>query len=416
MSKRWQVLGLLALTNGATTMSISPQQPQHQRWMADAAQAEDDATMTATTTPFEYDLSAFSLRFEKCQYVKAFDDDLAASDKFDTVLATKQFVVFQLCPSDQCDDQCTNKNRGVVHGEYVVDIADYLEATIANRQAAFEYMCDNCNEFCNNNGDYCSGCGKTCFEWESMAANGYVDASQYTTCTKTDYVVVQEASNDGQDQQNQNVYVGPMCSNNGKSIVIGVFADEFCWEPISDLNAADVLGYQISYHILDQVVSPSDDTSTTTSTGNSGSACLSCLEDANSGNANDQADGDTVNEMCEGVYNAAAKCESIYGLETGFINVNRKEKDYENQVENEFMSCTFIKSLIWNSYTEEGEINYMAVQDEVFRKVTTVQATALTCLSLFFVGMLGYGFYLHRAIEKEYPNVDMASQTDGVST
>ena len=360
-----------------------------------------DAQTDDTATSFEYDLSAFSLRFEKCQYVKAFDDDLAESDKFDTVLATKQFVVFQLCPSDQCNDQCSNKNR--VHGEYVVDIYDYLDATIANRQAAFEYMCDNCNEFCNGNGDYCSGCGKTCFEWESMATNGYVDASQYTTCTKTDYV-----GENNDEGENQNVYVGPMCSNNGKSIVIGVFADQYCWEPILDLDPADVLGSKLSYQLLDQVVSPSDDAN---------NECLSCLENSNDGNANDQADGDLVNEMCEDVYNAAAKCESIYGLETGFINTNRKEdKEFENQVENEFMSCTFIQSLIWNSYTEEGEINFMAVQDQVIRQVTRNQALALTCLSLFFVGMLGYGFYLHRAIQREYPGLDLSSQADGVYT
>ena len=142
-------------------MTTLSQAQLQRRWMADA-QAEDDTTAESTAS-FEYDLSSFSLRFEKCQYVKAFDDDLAESDKFDTVLATKQFVVFQLCPSDQCTDQCSNK--GVVHGEYVVDIDDYLSATIANRQAAFETMCDNCNEFCNNDGEYCSGCGKTCFEW-----------------------------------------------------------------------------------------------------------------------------------------------------------------------------------------------------------------------------------------------------------
>ena len=384
-------------------MTTSSQHPPQRRWIQDA-QADDD------TTSFEYDLSSFSLRFAKCQYVKAFDDDLAESNKFDTVLATKQFVVFQLCPKDQCNDLCTNK--GVVHGEYVVDIDDYLAATIANRQAAFETMCDNCNEFCNNNGEYCSGCGKTCFEWESMASNGYVDASQYSTCTKMDYV---RESNDDQNgehnQQNQQVYVGPMCTNNGQAIVIGVFADQYCWEPISDLNAEDVLGYKLSYHILDQVVAPSVDATSSTS-----NACLSCMENSNSENANDQADGDNVNEMCEDVYNAAAKCESIYGLETGFINMHRSDKVYENQVENEFMSCTFIKSLIWNSYTEEGEINYMAVQDEVIRNVTTVQATALMSLSLFFVCMLGYGYYLHNAIQREYPDIDLASQGDGVYT
>ena len=82
-------------------------------------------------------------------------------------------------------------------------------------------------------------------------------------------------------------------------------------------------------------------------------------------NDNDDAadDADDVNQMCENVYNWAAKCESPTGLESGFVQVNRDENDYENQVENEFMACTFINSLIWDSYTESGEINWEAKQD-----------------------------------------------------
>lgn len=354
------------------------------------------------TSDFEYDLSSFSIKFEKCQYVKSFDDELAESNKYDTVLATKQFVVFKICPSDECD------NCNGVHGEYVADIEDYLSGTVANEQAAFEYLCDNCNEYCSNNGDSCTGCGKSCYDWATMEANGYVDASQYITCQKTKYV--RENNNDNNDNggqnQNQNIYVGPMCGNDGKSIAIGLFADKYCWEPVTDLEIEDVLGYKLSYQILDSVIS--------SSTNNNGKKCLSCMESTANANANDQADGDTVNEMCEEVYDKAAKCESIFGLENGFVNVNRKDKNYENQVENEFMSCTFIKSLIWNSYTETGEINYMAVQDEIIREVTKVQALALTCLSVFFVTMLAYGVYLHNAIKKEYPGADLQYQSDGV--
>ena len=52
------------------------------------AQEDDDAT--TTTTPF--------VEYKWHQHVKSFDDeDFAGSDEFDSVLATKQFVVFQLC-------------------------------------------------------------------------------------------------------------------------------------------------------------------------------------------------------------------------------------------------------------------------------------------------------------------------------
>lgn len=90
--------------------------------------------------------------------------------------------------------------------------------------------------------------------------------------------------------------------------------------------------------------------------------CLSCHEDADDEDEADN-DADDVNEMCENVYQWAAKCESKTGLEGGFVQVNRDEDDYENQVENEFMACTFIDSLIWDSYTESGEINWEDTQD-----------------------------------------------------
>ena len=62
--------------------------------------------------------------------------------------------------------------------------------------------------------------------------------------------------------------------------------------------------------------------------------------------------------MCEELYSASAKCESKNGITAGFIQTNREERDYENQVENEFMVCNFIESLVLDSYTERGRSTY----------------------------------------------------------
>lgn len=352
-------------------------------------------TEDVDTSYFQYDLSSFSLRFEKCQYVKTFDEEMI--EDYDTILATKHFVVFNICPSDECE-KCDG-----VHGEYVADLYDYLASTVEFEQEAFETMCDNCNERCNDEGEYCSGCGKTCYQWANLEANGYVDASQYIECQQLDY----ETDDDNNDDDDaQNIYIGPKCGSEGKNITISLFSDENCWEPITDMEVADILGSKLSYHVLANVVSKEA----------GDKVCLSCKEsddDDNNQNDNDQADEDSVNEMCEDVYNIAAKCESPYGLDSGFVNVNNEDNEYENQVENEFMACTFINSLLWNSYTETGEINIYAAQDEVIREVTAVQATSITMMSLFFVSLLGYAVYLHKAINKEYPEVALSSQGDG---
>jgi hypothetical protein len=111
-----------------------------------------------------------------------------------------------------------------------------------------------------------------------------------------------------------------------------------------------MLGYNISYSLLSHTYTAG------------GGNCLSCKEDIQDENENDQQDLDDVTEMCESVYQKAAKCESIYGID-GFIQMNQKEGGkYGNQVENEFTVCEYIESLLLDSYTESGEINLKGEQ------------------------------------------------------
>merc|ERR1712151_691848 len=44
----------------------------------------------------EVDISSYSLKFQRCQFDKAYDDELAENEDAETVLATKHFVVFRL--------------------------------------------------------------------------------------------------------------------------------------------------------------------------------------------------------------------------------------------------------------------------------------------------------------------------------
>merc|ERR1712151_1036238 len=90
----------------------------------------------------EVDISSYSLKFQKCQFVKAYDDELAENEDAETVLATKHFVVFRLCPSNSCDS-C---NYG--YGEYLIDMEEYLEATIEYAKDKQEEKCDQCEEEC----------------------------------------------------------------------------------------------------------------------------------------------------------------------------------------------------------------------------------------------------------------------------
>jgi hypothetical protein len=343
-----QIMVVLAALFGGTAASNS----LDTRWLEDYNEE------------FVYALSGFSVKFQKCQYVKMYDDNLAQDGDSETVLAVNHFVVFKLCPTDECST-CSS-----VHGQYVVDVADYLSGMVEFQQAQLESMCANCND---------DTCGELCYRVENLAANGYVDASAYAQCQQ---LKSQNKNNDGEQDK---IYIGPQCSSNGKNITIGLFTDQYCVVPYSLKTVEEALGYKLSYHLLENTYSATN--------------CQSCMESENNNKNNKNNDKDNVNEMCEDVYKASAKCESKYGLTSGLVHQDRKNGKYENQAENEFMVCTFIDSLIWNSYTETGEINYKAVQDEIIREATTVQKGALAMVSLALVGLLIYGSVLDRQID-----------------
>jgi hypothetical protein len=215
---------------------------------------------------FEYDLSEFSLRFEKCQYVKTFDDDLAQDEDSESPLALKHFVVYRLCPSDSCSDSDACDEGA--YGRYVTDVQSYLKYTIENRQEYLENFCDTCDEQCNNDEDgdgeadynayYDCSCSEVCNKYENLADYGYVDASEYMEC--------QAFQQNGDDDDNT-MYIGPRCSTSGKQITIGMFSDENCFEPIEDVDVEQLLGTKLSYHLL------------THSYDNENRVCLSCKED-----------------------------------------------------------------------------------------------------------------------------------------
>lgn len=353
-----------------------------------ARRVEDNAYgYTGEYEYFEYDLSQFSVRFEKCQYVKMYDDDLAEDEDADSPLALKHFAVFRLCPTDSCS---TCESDDTVYGKYTVDVATYLQATIDYEKQVFENACNNCNDdqACDDDQSNCITCSEACSQYAAMQNAGYLDASDYIECQQVDY------NPGGDDGGGAQVNIGPRCNSNGK-ITIGVFSDENCWEPMDDLAASTVLGAQLNYQLLSH--SSSDTVN-----------CLSCAEEDYEANEQDENDADDVNEMCEELYNSAAKCESKSGMHIGFVQMNREEKNYENQVENEFLSCTFIDSLIWNSYTETGEINVDAPQDMIVRHVTKKQAITLSMLTLAIASLAAAIYFVDkrvREVEQSHPLV-----------
>merc|ERR1712032_260683 len=103
----------------------------------------------------------------------------------------------------------------------------------------------------------------------------------------------------GQNNGEMELFVGPYCSANGKQIYLGVFWDETCSLPAPDgtyeqFNYGQALPYASESLIED--------------------GCLSCQERQDANN-DDQEDEDEVLEVCELLYEDSGKCEQ--GLADG---------------------------------------------------------------------------------------------------
>ena len=368
---------------------------------------------------YSYDLSTYSVRYDKCQYVRAYDDEMAADEDSDGPLALKHFVLFRLCSTEDCE-----KCESSPYGKYVTEVDTYLEYTVEQQKQIFENMCENCNENCENGGACTSGgCGELCATYGNMENSGYIDASEYVQCQQlnanggrnlqNNQRTIRRLTknhrrlndNNGDDniqaddyvEEEVQLYIGPRCSGSDRRIVISLFTDENCWDPYEDESVEDVLGAPLSYYFLEHTFTSSE-SSNGNRDKNSARVCLTCAENDQNANQGDRNDADRVNEMCENLYDAAAKCESPTGISAGFIQTKRDNDEYENQVETEFLSCAFIDSLLWNSYTEKGEIDYTSRQDVYVRVVTKLQAIALELIAVSFVILLALVHYFQKKI------------------
>jgi len=340
---------------------------------------------------YEVDISGYSVKYEKCQFVKTYDDELAENEEMPTVLATKRFVIFRLCPTGSCSSCNVN------YGEYLVDLEEYLQATVEYQQELQQEMCNACDECGNNNNNNngrrlavdCDSCAEECAKIENMEENGYVDATEFLEC---------QMIYDPEDDGKEGLYAGPMCASSGAKIKIGVFSDEECNTLESNKSVDDYLvdgdGYRMKLsHALLKTVYNKDN-------------CVSCLveeeEDENNNNNNnnngdDQQEPEVV-DMCQQLYEASAKCEKTHGFDDGYSNY----AGYANQLAQEEVVCDFIKSLEAGTYDDEGEINLYGSNTFVSggKKTSGGQKFALT---FFIIGTVVLGIYaamLHSKLTK----------------
>jgi hypothetical protein len=348
---------------------------------------------------YEVNISKYSVKFQQCQFVKSYDDELAQDEDANTVLATKRFVMFRLCP----DTDCATCNYN--YGEYLVDLETYLQSTVEYFQNYQEGMCNACGNCAaddnggrrlnnnNNNVAYnvdCSTCYDECQKIENMENNGYVDATEFLEC---------QMIYDPEDDNRAPLYAGPICASSGTKIKIGVFTDENCLfldstKDVDDYLVGDNGALKLSHALLKNTYTDT---------------CVSCMEPQNAdenNNGNDNQEADTVIELCEQLYESSAKCEKAHGFENGYANYY----GYENQLAQESVVCDFMQSLKSGTYDEQGEIIVSGLNKAASGKSTTGgQKFALTFFILGTVGLAVYAAMLHSKLVKG-GKVDLSSQ------
>eukprot|EP00980_Cylindrotheca_fusiformis_P004050 scaffold880_cov132-Cylindrotheca_fusiformis.AAC.46 len=329
---------------------------------------------------YNVDISSYSIKFQRCQFVKSYDDELAADEETPTVLATKRFIVFRLCPNNNC--QSCNYN----YGEYLVDLETYLGATIDYQKESQQEKCYACQNYCGDDDDAnnaqrglenyqndidCDACYEECVKIENMEEMGFIDATTFIECQ-----VLYDPDDDGKTTY----YAGPMCSGSGYKIKIGVFTDQYCSVLDSTKDVDDYLmnedGTQskLSHALLKTVYSDG--------------SCVACT------GGNDDDDGGAY-EMCGALYQESAKCETTHGFENGYANYN----GYDTQLQQEEIVCDFIDSIKAGSYDEYGEIvvNDLANSGTM---TTSGQKFALTLFVLLTAGLAVYAGTLHRRLTR----------------
>jgi len=350
------------------------------------------------------------------------------------------------------------------YGEYMMEMDEYLEIMLEWQEERLETYCMYCEdcmfkvyeEWLSNGGDanrklmsfedfkaskehgqlrhlsdqhrelgnYYNVCPEydTCSEYQNMCGNGMDDSyTEYFECTAV------SGNND------RVAYVGPHCAEDGFTITLGIFSDEYCSEWIGNgVNIANFIGEEIDYEedvlkgfynsahgaALDQLKYINED-----------NVCIPCRKGGliweEEGNADDDDDGNyddsEINELCENVYEVSARCDKHY---RSYSNRSRQSQ-YAEAVAQEDLTCDFIDSVVMGNYNEMGFVNldenyqvegqgqresswmannmYAEEYGHYITEVTPMQVFGLLA-SMLAVGILAvWSMTLHKSLTKKGP-------------
>jgi len=297
----------------------------------------------------------YEIKFQGCHHVQQWNEEADGEDE--PKIQTKRLVRFRLCPAGSC----SASNAGGCdsgYGDYIIDLnlflmaywedrmeqqewdCEYAENNVcydcenANNQEYCQYDCynDNGYSFCNEENPYEQDDGQEQVEFE---IDQYMECAQWDLPDNNNRRELSAAMKRKLEDEVQ-YFIGPYCSDQGGSVHLGVFTDEFCTNfADSEYDGYDHKGFY--YKMVGEAL-PYAETSLV------GDECLSCKEREevpdnqnndgnNNNNNNDAQDEDEVIELCEQLYAQAGKCESNLSPNSYYFRANENGCNYMDGIQ-----------------------------------------------------------------------------------
>ncbi|KAL7508341.1 hypothetical protein ACHAXN_005428 [Cyclotella atomus] len=291
------------------------------------------------------------------------------------------------------------------YGEYMLELEDFL-AIMA------EYHSDRFDVYC----DYCQGCMYNAYnkwmngyqggrkldideDWEAdferlleesgerdLAETYYAQCPEWDTCKSYKNVcgagiddTLEQYFECTEVERNNGMiaYIGPHCSDDGTTINLGIYSDEYCSEYIGKgTNINNFLGFQLEETALEGYVTGSlardvipDDyyeqywsDELQAYYDPQEQLCVPCAASAQlyeqKGNLYQQGSDDDyhsqydgeVNDLCLNLYMASARCDKHFRS----YSMKDKYAKMANYYSNMDLSCEFIESVVKGAYDEMG--------------------------------------------------------------
>jgi hypothetical protein len=322
----------------------------------------------------------FSIKFQGCHHVSQWNDEAEGAQ--DVRIQTKRLIRFRLCPSKSCSaSSAAGCSSG--YGDYIIDMNTFLNSYYQAVENYNYYQCQATLEKCSCQNDNAEGddFNKEACEYKCYAKYGMVDIcnaedpdnsnqqqgepfqlSDYVGCAQ---LQLQQA--EGQDQENQ-YFIGPYCSEQGGSIYLGLFTDDTCTE-----FADNYKGMSTYKSLVGQSLPYSKQSIITQD-------CLTCKEPQEyNQRGNDGQDSDQVSEMCEQIYYTAGKCESAL-----------KSSGYKYQINEN--ACNYISGI--KVVRKDGIIT------QVGSKANKTASIFIGIFVVAFVLLAAYVYYLKTKLDR----------------